>query len=199
MNQDVKGLAVWRTIYYLPAVVSGVAVSLLWIWILNPQFGVVNVLLAKVGIAGPQWLQSKDWALPSLVLMSLWGAGGSMVIYLAGLQGIPTDLYDAATIDGTTAWSRFRYITVPLMTPVLFLQLVTGIIGSFQTFTQGYVMTGGGPGHATHFYVLYLYQRAFEDRMMGRASAMAWVLFVIILSLTLLVFRTQRHWVYYEV
>jgi len=198
MNQDVRGVSLWRTVYYLPAVVSGVAVSLLWAWIFNPEFGIANALLAKIGIAGPKWLYSRTWALPSMVIMSLWGAGGSMVIYLAGLQGIPTDLYEAASIDGAMAWHRLRHITLPLMTPVFFFQLITGMIGAFQLFTQAYVMTGGGPANATLFYVLYLYQRAFSDMMMGYASAMAWALFLVILALTASTFVGAKYWVYYE-
>jgi len=198
LNQNVRGLAVWRTVYYTPAVVSGVAVAMLWTWVFNPEFGLLNAGLSLVGIKGPQWLYSKTWALPALVIMSLWGVGGSMVIYLAGLQGVPTELYEAASIDGARAVRRFFAITLPLLTPVIFFMFITGIIGSFQTFTQAYIMTGGGPGNATLFYVLYLYMKGFQQYAMGYASALAWVLFLIVLLLTITLVRTSTLWVYYE-
>ncbi|NPV81570.1 MAG: sugar ABC transporter permease [Firmicutes bacterium] len=199
LNQKVYGLALFRTIYYSPSVVSGVAVSLLWMWIFNPEFGILNYILHKLfHIQGPMWLMSEQWVIPALVLMSLWGVGGSIVIYLAGLQGIPTQLYEAAEIDGANSWYKFRSITLPLMSPVIFFNLIMGIIGSFQVFTQAYVMTGGGPHYASLFYVLYLYQHAFQYFRMGYASALAWVLFLIILILTLAIFRSSSLWVYYE-
>ena len=198
MNQKIKGLSIFRTIYYLPAVVSGVAVSLLWSWIFNPDFGVLNYLLSLVGIKGPGWIYDERWALPSLIIMSLWGVGGGMVIYLASLQGVPTELYEAAIIDGASSWRRFWSITVPMISPVIFFQLIMGIIGSFQVFTQAYIMTNGGPNYATLFYVLYLYQNAFQWFKMGYASALAWVLFLVILILTFVQFRIANYWVYYE-
>ncbi|MGC9064733.1 MAG: carbohydrate ABC transporter permease [bacterium] len=198
MNQKIKGLSTFRTIYYLPAVVSGVAVSLLWSWIFNPDFGVLNYLLSLVGIKGPGWIYDERWALPSLIIMSLWGVGGGMVIYLASLQGVPTELYEAAIIDGASSWRRFWSITVPMISPVIFFQLIMGIIGSFQVFTQAYIMTNGGPNYATLFYVLYLYQNAFQWFKMGYASALAWVLFLVILILTFVQFRIANYWVYYE-
>lgn len=198
LNQKLPGITVYRTLIYVPSVLSGVAISLLWVWILNPSFGIINVLLAKVGIKGPQWIYSEEWALPSLILMSLWGIGGSILVNLAGLQGIPTDLYEAAEIDGAGSWRRFFSITLPMLSPVIFFNLVMGIIGSLQTFTQAYVMTRGGPNNATLFYVLYLYQNAFSWFKMGYASALAWILLLIILVLTLLVFRSAPFWVYYE-
>jgi multiple sugar transport system permease protein len=199
MNQKIKGLSVFRTIYYLPAVVSGVAVSLLWSWIFNPDFGVLNYLLSLVGIRGPGWIYDEKWALPSLILMSLWGVGGGMVIYLASLQGVPTELYEAAIIDGASSWKRFWSITIPMISPVIFFQLIMGIIGSFQVFTQAYIMTNGGPNNATLFYVLYLYRNAFQWFKMGYASALAWVLFLVILTLTIVQFKIANYWVYYEV
>jgi multiple sugar transport system permease protein len=198
LNQKIKGLSIYRTIYYLPSLVGGVAVSLLWMWIFNPQFGVLNWLLSLVGIKGPQWIFSQHWVIPSFVLMSLWGIGGGMIIYLAGLQGIPTDLYDAAAIDGAGSVRTFRSVTLPMLTPVLFFNLVIGIIGSFQIFTQAFVMTSGGPNNASLFYVLYLYQNAFQYFYMGYASALAWVLFLIVVVLTALVFRSSPMWVFYE-
>jgi multiple sugar transport system permease protein len=198
LNQGVRGIALWRTVYYMPSVVAGVAVSMMWVWLLNPEFGIVNHLLALVGIDGPGWLTDPDWALWTLIAMSVWGAGGSMVIYLAGLQGIPNHLYEAANIDGANAWQRVRYVTIPLITPVIFLQLILGIIGTFQIFTNAFIMTNGGPANSTLFYVLYLYKRGFERFELGYAAAMAWVLFALVMALTLVVFWTSSRWVYYE-
>lgn len=199
LNRNIHGVAWFRTIFYLPSVISGVAVSLLWMWIFNPDFGILNYLLwAIFRIHGPAWIYSKEWVLPSLVIMSLWGIGGGIVIYLASLQGIPTELYEAAEIDGAGAWRKLRSITLPMMTPVIFFQLIMGIIGSFQVFTQAYVMTGGGPHYASLFYVLYLFRNAFKYFKMGYASALAWILFLILLGLTILVFRSASLWVYYE-
>lgn len=197
LNQKIKGLSIWRTIYYFPAILSGVAVSLMWMWVLNPDFGVINLLLSYVGIQGPGWIASPTWALPSLVIMSIWGAGGGMIIYLAGLQGIPTELYEAAEIDGCSKWKKLWKITIPMMTSVIFFNLIIGMISAFQTFTEAYVITNGGPDNATLFYAMYLYQNAFKFFKMGYASALAWVLFLIILLMTLLLFATSRRWVYY--
>jgi multiple sugar transport system permease protein len=197
LNQPVHGISVFRVVFYLPAVISGVAVALLWVWIFNPTFGLLNSLLAQVGIKGPGWVFDVNWALPSLVIMSLWSVGGTMMIYLAALQGIPSQLYEAAEIDGASGWTKFARITLPMITPAIFFNLVTGIIGTFQIFTQAYVMTRGGPVNATLFYVLYLYRNAFEYLKMGLASAMAWILLLLVLVLTWLAFRTSR-WVYYE-
>jgi multiple sugar transport system permease protein len=198
LNAKVPGLTVWRTVYYMPSVVSGVAVSVLWSYVFNPRFGILNWLLSLVGIKGPGWLASTTWALPAMIIMSLWGVGGGMIIYLAGLQGIPTALYEAATIDGANAWQRFWRITLPLITPVIFYNLITGIIGTFQYFTQAYIMTSGGPANATLFYNLYLYRNTFHYGRLGFGSAMAWFLLFVVLLLTLLVFRSSEAWVYYE-
>lgn len=198
MNQKIHGVRFFRTIYYLPAVISGVAVALLWRWIFNPEFGILNVILQYVGIQGPNWLLDPNWALPSLMLMSLWGIGGGIIIYLAGLQGIPTELYEAVEIDGGGGWAKFLNITIPMISPVIFFNLVTGVIWTFQEFTRPFVMTAGGPSNATLFYGLYLYRNAFSYFEMGYASALAWVLLLIILGLTLILFRTARWWVYYE-
>lgn len=199
LNRNIRGVALFRTIFYLPSVISGVAVSLLWMWIFNPDFGILNYLLWKLfRIHGPAWIMSETWVIPSLIIMSLWSVGGSIVIYLARLQGIPTELYEAAEIDGAGPVSKLTRITIPLMTPVIFFNLIMGIIGSFQVFTQAYVMTGGGPHYASLFYVLYLYRNAFKYFRMGYASALAWVLFLLLLALTLLVFKTSSRWVYYE-
>jgi multiple sugar transport system permease protein len=198
MKVNLRGITIFRTIYYLPAVVSGVAVALLWQWVFNPQMGVINGLLWLVGIDGPGWIYSEQWAIPSFILMSLWGVGGSMIIYLAGLQSVPTELYEAASIDGASRIRKFFAITLPMISPVLFFNLITGIIGSFQVFTAAFVMTQGGPNNASLFLVLYLYRNAFSYFDMGYASAIAWVLFAIIMLFTLLVFRSSSLWVYYE-
>ena len=198
LNQDLRAVALIRTLYYMPSVISGVAVAVLWLWIFNPTFGPINLILGLVGIKGPLWLASQTWALPALIIVSLWGVGGQMIIFLAGLQGIPTALYEAAEIDGANAWHRFWAVTVPMISPVLFFNLVMGVIWSFQAFTNSYVMTNGGPNYATLMYVLYLYQNGFQYFQMGYASALAWVLFLVILLFTLLIFKSSAAWVYYE-
>ncbi len=198
LNTNIKGLRFYRTAYYMPSVLSGVAVALLWRWLFSTEFGLFNTMLAYFGVTGPSWLGDARWALPSLVIMSVWGVGSGAIIYLAGLQGIPTDLYEAAQVDGATGWGRFWYVTLPMMTPVLFFQLVTGLISALQIFTQAFIMTDGGPNNATLFLLLYLYRNAFEYFRMGYASALAWLLFIYILVLTLILFRLSDLWVYYE-
>ena len=198
LNQRVRGLSVFRTILYLPSVVSGVAVSVVFLWVFNPDFGIVNTILHYFGINGPKWIESPTWALPCLILMSLWSVGGAMIIFLAGLQGIPPELQEAAAIDGAGVWRRFRSVTLPLLTPTILFNLILSIIGQFQVFTQAYVMTNGGPLHATLFYVFYLFQNAFQYLNMGYAAALAWVLFFIVLILTVAVFATSGQWVFYQ-
>ena len=198
LNNDIKGMNIFRTIYYLPAVVSGAAVSLLWAWMFNPEFGLINNLLLKVGINGPAWIYDEVWVMPSLILMSLWGIGGGIIMYLSGLQGIPTELYEAATIDGAGWWQRLRHVTLPSMSPVLLFTNLTGIIGAMQTFTQAYVMTSGGPNNASLFYAFYIYSHAFSWHKMGKACALAWILFAVILVLSLAVLYVSRRYVYYE-
>jgi multiple sugar transport system permease protein len=198
LNQRVRGMAVFRTIFYLPSVVSGVATSMLWLWLFNPSFGGVNWVLHQLRLPEPGWLTDEKTAIWVFILMSVWGVGNTMLINLAGLQEVPEHLYEAASLDGAGSMMRFRHVTLPMLSPTLFFNLVMGIIGSFQVFTSAYVMTGGGPNESTLFYVLYLYQKAFEQFQMGYASAMAWILFAIVLALTLLVIRSSRMWVYYE-
>ncbi|BDI32070.1 putative ABC transporter permease protein YesP [Capsulimonas corticalis] len=198
LNLNIKGMGFYRTIFYIPSIVPIVATSTVFMWLFNPEIGLINKLLKMVGVTGPPWLQSSAWALPSLVLMSLWAVGGSMVIYLAGLKDIPAYLYEAAVIDGASPWQRLRHITLPMLSPVIFFNLVMGLIGVFQYFTEAYIMTQGGPEDSTHFYALYLFERAWRYLDMGYASAMAWVLFVIVMSLTGLAFWTQKRWVHYE-
>ncbi len=198
LNQKLWGVAFWRTIYYLPSVISGVAVAILWVWILNPEFGLLNTALRFAGIQGANWLSDVRTALPALVLISLWGVGGNILIYLAGLQAIPSELYEAAEMDGAGSWRRLIYITLPLLSPVIFFNLVMSLIGVFQFFTEPYIMTKGGPEQSTLTYMLYLYRNAFKYFKMGYASALAWVLFLLVLLLTLAVFRSSPLWVHYE-
>jgi multiple sugar transport system permease protein len=197
LNQKVSGIGVFRTIYYLPAIVSGVPVALLWAWIFNSEFGMLNWALDLVGIQGPAWLLETSTALPALAVMSLWGAGSLMIIYLASLQAIPKELYEAAEIDGANAVRKFVSVTIPMLTPTILFNLVIGIIGVFQTFTAAWIMTGGGPSYATYFYVLHLYNNAFKYARMGYASALAWVLFLIVLVLSAVVLRSSPYWVFY--
>jgi multiple sugar transport system permease protein len=194
----VKFLGVWRTLYYMPSVVSGVAVAILWAWMFNPEFGLINSGLALIGIKGPRWVFSQQWALPAFVIMSLWGVGGNMLLYLAGLQGIPTPLYEAAKIDGANAFRCFLSITIPMMTPTIFFNLVMNFIGSFQIFTQSYIMTQGGPNNATLTMVLLLYRKGFQQFRFGYASAIAWVLFAIVFVFTILLLKSSELWVFYE-
>ncbi|MBI3958003.1 MAG: sugar ABC transporter permease [Chloroflexi bacterium] len=211
LNQKgVPFLGVFRTLYYIPALVAGsVAVAFLFQWVLNPSFGILNYLIGlfvgpsgviPLGIKGPKWFFDPNWVVPSFVLLSLWGFGGSMLLYLAGLQGVPTTLYEAATIDGANAWQRFRNVTLPMISPVILFTFITGMIGSFQVFTPAYIVSNGegGPAYASMFYVLYLYLNAFRRYRFGYASAQAWLLFIVILVLTILAFRASRRAVYYE-
>ena len=162
------------------------------------QGGLLNVVLSWFGIQGPNWLNSETWALPALIMMSWWTVGGQMVIYLAGLKGIPDTLYEAAEIDGANGWQKFRSVTIPMLSPTIFFNVVLATIGSFQVFDAGWVMTRGGPNNATLFYMINLYERAFKFVQMGYASALAWILFIIIMAITLLVIRSSAAWVYYE-
>ena len=205
LNQRLRGICIFRTIFFLPSVTNMVAVSILWMWIFNPEFGLLNRALEWVGITGPLWLQSETWSKPALILMSLWGVGGGMIINLAALQGVPEELYEAAALDGAKSWRRLFHITLPLISPALFFNLIINIIGSFQVFTQALIMTAssgqgseGGPNNSTLFFVLYLYKKAFQQFKMGYASSLAWVLFIIILVFTLTQFVLSRRWVYYE-
>ncbi len=197
LNQNIKVKSFIRTIFYLPSVVSGVAVAMLWLWIFNSDFGLLNLILHLFGIRGPAWLSDPDYVLAAFVIMSLWGVGGSMVIYLAGLQGVPTDLYEAAEVDGASTLLRFWHITLPMISPVIFFNLIMGIIAALQIFNQAYIMTQGGPQNASMFMMLYLYFNAFEYFKMGYASSLAWLIFFYILALTLLVFRSSSRWVFY--
>ena len=199
MNMKLRGMRLYRTLYYLPSIIPAVATALLWLVIFHPEFGIANYLLQQVGLPKQIWLLDPQLAKPVLILMGLWGVGGGMPIFLAGLQAIPRELYEAAEIDGSNRWHSFINVTLPLLTPVIFFSVITGVIGSFQVFTSAYIATDGGPQNATLFYVLLLYRHAFQFFKMGYASAMAWLLFIIILLFTVIQFRLAQRWVHYEV
>jgi len=204
LNEATRGVGIFRTVFYLPSIVASVAAAVLWSWILNPRFGPVNGVLRLFGIKGPSWFSDPRYALWGLVIMSTWGVGGEMLIFLAGLKSIPQQLYEAAQIDGAGRWTRFIRVTLPMLSPTIFFNLVMSMIGSFQTFDSAYIIstaragTIGSPMNSTLFYMLHLYRNAFGWQKMGYASALAWVLFLIILVLVLLTLRTSTSWVYYE-
>ncbi len=198
LNQPVRGIALFRTIFYLPALVSGIAVAILWTNILQPEYGLLNASLAKIGIEGPGWLKSPDWAMPGLILMSMWSVGGSVIIFLAGLQGVPTHLYEAASLDGAGHWRKFWNVTVPMMSPVILYNLIVGVITSLQSFVLILIMTDGRPANSTLVLGLYLYRHAFKFMDMGYASAIAWILLVFVILITAVQFMAAKFWVYYE-
>lgn len=198
LNQRLPGMRFYRTAFYVPSVTPAVASAVLWSCIFSPEFGILNFVLHKFGVPEIRWLADARWAKPAFIFMGFWGVGGTMVIFLAGLQGVPEYLYEAANIDGAGTWHRFRHVTLPMLTPTIFFTMIMGVIGSFQVFTAAYVMTAGGPNNATLFYVLLLYRNAFQFLRMGYASSMAWVLFLIIGALTYVQFATSGRWVYYE-
>lgn len=197
LNNKLPGMRIFRTVIYLPAIISGVVVAVVWQWMLNPDFGMVNAFLGIFGIEGPRWIFSEDWALPSIFLLTLWGVGGNMVIYLAALQNVPTEQYEAARVDGAGWWARFWYITVPGISTVLLFTVLTGIIAALQVFTPALVMTGGGPNNATLFFAFHMYRNAFTFQRMGLACAMAWVLFAIIFVISAIIIRGSRDMVHY--
>lgn len=194
MNFNIKGVSIYRTIYYLPAVVSGVAVAVIWKWILNPNYGILNMLLGWIGIEGPNWLGDPNWVLPSYLMIAIWGSGSAILTYIVGLKDIPHELYEAATIDGAGFFKRLTRITIPLMTPILYYNLIMGVVASFRKFTDAYII--GGAGNEGRFYMVHLYENAFSYYRMGYATALAWVLFIIILSLTLLINKSSKRWMY---
>jgi multiple sugar transport system permease protein len=198
LNQPIRGRAFFRTIFFLPAVTAGVATAYLWGYLFSGQVGLVNTMLAMFGIEGPNWLYSVEWSLPTLIILSCWNVGTAMLIYLAALQGVPESLHEAAMIDGAGVWSRFANVTVPMITPAIFFNLVLGIIDSFQVFTDAFIITNGGPGYSTLVYTLYLYRVAFQNMQMGYGSALAWILFMILLFFTAVQLALSRRWVYYE-
>lgn len=198
LNQKIVGLSFFRTIFYLPSIMPLIATSVVWLWLFNPDFGLFNSFLDVVGIQKQQWIYGTDTVLPSLILMSLWDIGPMMVIFLAGLQGVPRHLYDAVEVDGGTFWNRFVSVTLPMLTPTILLNLVLSVIFSFQSFVQAYVMTDGGPNNSSLFYGYYLYRKAFEEGQLGYASALGWILFMIIAVISVIIFRSSNRWVYYE-
>lgn len=198
LNKKLKGITFFRVLYYLPSVVPVVATSLLFVQLFAPTQGIINQILGLIGIEGPHWLLDSNWVKPALILMSLWGVGGGVVLLLAGMKGIPPELYESASIDGATSRQSFFSITFPMLTPVIFFNLVTGTIGALQTFAQVFIMTSGGPDNASQMVVPYLFQNAFRFYKMGYASAIAWILFIIIMLMTLVVFRSSSLWVHYE-
>jgi multiple sugar transport system permease protein len=198
LNQPVRGISLFRTIFYLPALVSGIAIAILWTNLLHPDYGLINALLAKIGIDGPGWLKSADWAMPGMIMMSVWSVGGSVIIFLAGLQGVPAHLYEAAALDGAGPWSKFRNVTVPMMSPVIFYNIIVGFIVSLQSFVLFLIMTDGRPANATLVLGLYIFRYAFKFLDLGYASAMAWVLLVVIMIITLVQFMMAKYWVHYE-
>ena len=198
LNQKLRGLSFWRTAFYMPSIIPVLAVSYLFAWIFNSDYGLINGVLRQIGIEGPTWFASREWVLPTFIIMSLWSVGGGMVLYLSALQGVPTVLYDAAKVDGANALLRFWHVTLPLTSPVIFFNFLMSIIGSFQVFTNAFLVTGGGPANASLFYVLYMYRNGWQYFRMGYASALAWVLFAIIMALTLISFKTSGRLVYYE-
>jgi len=198
LNQKVKGMALYRTMFYLPSVVAGVATAILWLFLLDTNWGLVNNILESVGLPRAPWLINTRWAMPSLIMMSLWRLGAPMIIFLAALQGVPEHLYEAAEIDGAGRWAKTRHVTIPQLTPTFFLLIVLQIIGSFQVFTDAFIVTDGGPAGATLVYLLHLYRKAFRSFHMGYGAAMGWFLFVIILLLTVVQLWLSKRWVYYE-
>lgn len=198
LNQRLYGRSLLRTIFYLPNILPTVASAMLWLWILDTRLGVINTTLVSLGLRTIPWLAHPRWSKPSLVLINLWYTGGTMVIFLAALQDVPQVLYDAAKVDGARWWQQLIHITIPLTTPAILFSLITGLIGASQTFSFPYILTGGGPANSTLFYALYLFRTAFVYLRMGYASAMAWILFVIIAIFTYLVFKSSGRWVFYS-
>lgn len=197
LNQKIIGRPVFRTIFFLPSLVPLVALAILWNWIFNGKYGVLNFILAGIGIAGPEWLGDVHWAKPALVMTGLWGVGNAVVIYLAGLQDVPRDFYEAARVDGANWWQQTRNITLPMISPVIYFNVLMGCIGVLQIFAVPFVMTGGGPARSTLFYTMYLYSQAFKYLNMGYACAMAWILFLLVALLTFTAHKLSRKHVYY--
>jgi len=199
LNMNVRGRSIYRTIYYLPSVVPLVSGCMLWLWIFNPSYGIINSLLSEVHVPGPAWMFSPTWSKPSFILLGLWGLGQPMVIFLAGLQSVPKEMYEVAAIEGAGPLQRLWHVTLPMISPIILFNTVMSLVVCFQYFTQAYIMTDGGPDNSTLFYSLYIYQQAFQNLKLGYASAMAWFLFVFVIVMTSLLFRSSRRWVYYEV
>lgn len=198
LNSRLKGVGIFRTIYYLPSVISGVSTILLWGWIFNPSYGLLNYALSLFGIEGPGWLSDPHWAMSAIIIMSFYSIGGNMIIFLAGLQDIPQELYESAALDGAGLFARTYRITLPMISPVMFFNLIMGIIGGLQVFNQPYILTQGGPKYATYTYVLHLFANAFQYFKVGYGAALAWILFLITMVFSMIVIRTSNYWVYYS-
>lgn len=198
LNQNIKCRSAFRTIFYLPSIVPAVALSMIWLWILDPDLGLANEILRFIGLPTSRWIFEEATVIPTLAAMSVWTTGGTTVIFLASLQNIPRHLFEAIEIDGGNAFHKFRNITIPIMTPIIFFNLIMAMIGGFQVFSQAFIMTAGGPNNASLFYVFYLYREAFQYQRLGSSCAIAWVLFVIIMAITALLFKSSDSWVYYE-
>ncbi|MDB5054563.1 MAG: transporter permease [Bacilli bacterium] len=198
VNQKIPFRRFFRTVLYFPSMISGVALSLVWLWVFNSKNGIFNYVLGLFGVSGPSWLQDEKWAITAIIIMTMWSAGAGMVVFLAGLQGVPPLMYEAARIDGVNRRQSYWNITIPMISPVILFQLIMGLIESFQVFTQAFVMTRGGPHYATQFYVYYLWQNGFKFFQMGYASAMAWVLLIVIMVLTYFVMKFSKKFVHYE-
>ena len=197
LSSSIRGRGIFRSIFYLPSIIPAVASCMVWVWLLNQQYGLINIVLKAVGITPPGWIWDKKTVIPTLVMINLWSTGGTMVIFLAGIMSIPKVYYEALVMDGGNAFHKLIYITVPMVTPTIFFNSIMAIIGSLQVFTQGYIMTEGGPGNSSLFYVYYIYREGFQNANMGYACALAWLLFLVILVLTMIVLKTQNKWVYY--
>lgn len=197
LNMKIKGQGLFRTIFFLPSIIPAIGATILFLWIFNPEYGLANAVLHFFGLHGVGWFVSPRWSKPSLIVLDLWGVGGSTIIYLANLQDIPASLYDAAAVDGAGSFRRFTHITLPMLTPSIFFNLVMGFIAMFNYFTQAFVATSGGPYNSTLFYALYLFNQAFVYFNLGYASAMAWVLFAVVMIITIILFRTSWRWVFY--
>lgn len=198
LNQKTRGSAIFRTAFYLPSVISGVALAMIWSWVYSGDYGILNYFLSLVGIQGPDWLNDPHWSLVAMVVASLWGQGSMMLVFLAGLKGIPKDLYESASIDGAGKLRQFFSVTIPMLSPTILFNLITSIIAAFQQLTLALLLTGGGPMKATYFYAMYMYENAFKYFQMGYSAANAWFMFLIVLSLTFLVFKSSEAWVFYE-
>lgn len=199
VNNSIRGIKFFRTVYFMPSIISGVILSVLWMWLLNPEYGLINIVLNFFGIQGPLWLVDPNWSKPAIILMSIWSIGGGrMLVFLAALQSIPKQLYEALELDGGGWWNKFRFLIVPSVSPVIFLWTIIEVIFALQVFVEAYVMTKGGPLNSTLFYNLYLYNKAFDDFDMGYASAMAWLLFIIAMIITYVQFKMSKKWVHYS-
>lgn len=198
LNSNVRGLGIFRTIFYLPSLIPVVVTAIMWLWLYNDQYGLINAILTGLGFNRVSWISSVDMVIPSLVIMSIWSIGNVVVIFLAGLQGIPISLIEACKIDGGSAWHSFRHIIVPYMSPIILYNMIIGIIRSLQLFTEPYIMTGGGPADASLSFVLNIYNNAFKYSKMGVANAMAWILFILTMILSFFIFKSSRRWTYYE-